>query len=489
MRDLFLCHTGADKEWVKAFGARLESESVDGHSLTVWLDEWDIEHGKSIISAIGDGLKESRFVAVILSPAMVSAPWPTAEWQSLVADDPLNKHGKILPVLRHKYDPFTGSAIEIPWILKPLKRFDFTEEKRFEGEYTRLLRHLRGLKPERGLSHSRGHRLGASIGTLSLGNDSPDEVQEALFGNMFPVSALPAVIHSDFTTAADYPDVWKEFEGTETPPFYLHGGRLFSFYPATANNPFKKFLSGLGGTSQPTDTLLRDSDLSRKLIGLLNAALRNHCWKLQVRTVKKDRTQFYCPVVGTKQRLFAWGPKGRKRTLAKLIKGPGGGAFGVHHAARMRFALIGDRLRLIVEPGWMFTTDGVEPIQGLAAGVLSTKWGGRERNAGVFRNVLMWGLLLSKGQRSFALSLGGADAMIETLPVLADIGSGIEGDQIRIDRMLAGTGTGEVGVTAPADEELDLVARVAMSGIGDPERPDSTDERLGDETESQQELF
>jgi hypothetical protein len=481
VKDLFLCHTGADKDWVRTLAEQLERETIDNRALSVWFDEWDIDDGQSIISAIGAGLKESRFVAVILSPAMVNAPWPTAEWQSLVTDDPLNRHGRILPVLRHKYAPFTGTPIEIPWILKPLKRFDFSEAKRHDAEYVRLLRHLRGLKPERGHHHQ--PRAGAALSALSLGHHTPDELQEVLVGNMLPVVSMPAVIHSDYTTAKDYPTVWKAFDDGNAPPFALHKERLFSFFGfARSPSPFKSLLAGTDSREQPVAELLGDFEATKMLIGLFNSALRQHCWKLHIRTSKKDRTQFYCPAFDGKSRLFSWGPSSRRRTLAKMVPGPKGAAFGVHHAVRMRFTMIGTRMHLVLEPSWMFTTDGLHPIEGLEAGVLSTKWGGRERNAGVFRNVLMWALLLSQGQRRIQLHLGASIAELEVLPALAGVNVGIEGDQVRIDRMLGGDGTGEVGGADPSTEDdLDVVAKSAMTGITDSEQPDPALERLIEE--------
>lgn len=481
MRDLFLCHTGADKDWVKELGARLEAEEINGHSTQVWFDEWDIAHGKSIISAIGEGLANSRFVGVVLSPAMVKADWPTAEWQSVVIDDPLNRHGRILPLLRHKFDPFTGEAIEIPWVLKPLKRFDFSRPAAFDVEYRKLLRHLRGLQPERGSMPS--GRLGAAIGTLSLGHDTPDEVPESLTSNLLPVSRLPETIHSDLTPVKDYDEIWDAFPRKTVPPFALHNHRLFSFYPPGApHHPFKRFLLGTAVQASETAGLLKDFESTKMLIGMFNAALRQHCRKLGILNAKKDR-QFYCPVSAPKSRYFQWEPKGRKRTLAKLIKGPKGRAFGVHYAARMRFTMAAGRLYLIIEPAWMFTLDGLTPIEGVEAGVLSTKWGGRERNAAVLRNVLMWALMLSRGDRIIKLALGPHNAEIQTLPALGEINMGIDGDQIRVDRLLKGEGAGEVTADGRPLDELDIVANLALLGLADQDQSVAQTERLPEESQ------
>lgn len=79
MIDLFLCHSGADKDWVRSLGSRLEELRIGDRSIQVFFDEWDIDYGDNIISKIDAGLKQSRFVGLVLSPRMVQADWPTAE--------------------------------------------------------------------------------------------------------------------------------------------------------------------------------------------------------------------------------------------------------------------------------------------------------------------------------------------------------------------------------------------------------------------------
>ena len=82
MKDLFLCHTGADKPWVEQLATRLEQEKIKGRPIDVWFDQWDIDGGENILAKIEEGLRASRFVAVVLSPAMTRADWPTLEWQT-----------------------------------------------------------------------------------------------------------------------------------------------------------------------------------------------------------------------------------------------------------------------------------------------------------------------------------------------------------------------------------------------------------------------
>ncbi len=507
MKDIFLCHTGADKDWVRNFADRLEQEQIRGHAISVFFDEWDIDYGESIITAIHKGLKESRYVGLVLSPAMVKADWPTVEWQSQIMADPAGKGGKILTLLRHKFDPVTGEPIDMPFALSPLKRFDFTRSgPPFEHELQNLLRKLRDQPPLRG--RSRGG-LGSAIATAS-GQETPDALDEHLPSNLFPVLSHPTILYSDFTPATCYGDVWKVMTGKQIPPFFLHAGRLYSFVPNNVKpDPFGKFRNRTDQSGEPLAPFLADPDMSRQVIGLLNSALRQHCYHLGIRSPKDDRQQFFCPIFsGGEPRTFSWGSGQRPRTLSKLKTRRDTTVFGVHVSANMRFIQLGGRLFLLVEPGWFFTTDGVTPLGGLEVGVFSTKWGGRERNASVLRNVLMWGLLLGKGKPQITLELSteGASVVVnlQAVPTHTKITSGIGGDVIRLDRILGGEGAGELpgvsnenaddiedtDVSSEDGDELDLVADLALvmplplTGGVDKRMSDDTDGEDNDATDA-----
>ncbi len=475
MNDLFLCHTGADKDWTRSLGEKLEERQISGRPVKVFFDEWDIDYGTNIITQIDKGLKESNYVGLVLSPAMVKADWPSAEWQSQVMGDPTGKRGRILPLLYRRFDPDTGAPIELPFILKYLKRFDFTDPKRFRPEFERLLRKISGLPPLRGSKRAARASLGAAMNLVAIpGQDSPDLIEESLPSNLFPLLSKPEHLYSDATPVKKRSEVWNKAKGT-TPPFFIFGDRLYSFLPTdAANNPFKPFLTGKDPKPEPTSGWLSDTDKAWQVIGLLNAGLKQHCYRLKIWTPKSDTRLFYPPIFGNSQpRTFSWG-SGRPRTLAIIheSKKKGGGEFGVHMAARMRFILLGPKLYLLIEPAWMFTTDGIKPVEGQDMGVFSTKWGGREKNATVLRNVLMWGLLIADGKREIAINIGTetipAMATIQSVPSHTRINVGIPGDEIRLDRILAGEGAGEQRDETAGDDVQELKKIADLALIGEP---------------------
>ena len=455
VKDVFLCHTGSDKPWVENLGARLEEERIDGRPISVFLDKWDIDFGENILQRIEEGLEESRFVAVVLSPAMVRAEWPRLEWQSQVYDDPAGRKARILPIVLHRYDPETEEKLRIPLPLKILKYFDFSDEKHFEDEFQRFLARVRGQPPSRG-------GLATSAAGF-LGRESPDPVTEPLVSNLLPVLQYPE-LWSDLTAVQSAREVWKTLKGMKVPPVLVHGQRLYSTYsPEDTDNPFRQFLTGSEPARHDPTEWLRDQDQSRLLVRLLNSALNEHCYHLGIRRVKRERHQYFVPTFGGKPRSFQWSPGGRMRTLAKLTPQKDGTYLGVHHSAKMRFATIGEAAYLVLEPGWIFTKDGATPLPGPQLSVLSTKWGGRERNAGVLRSLLMWAMLLSEGEDSFDLWMGHGSARLSATPENATISVGLMYDSIRLDTLLSGPPGGEVPDND--DEDLDRLALLKATGV------------------------
>ena len=477
-------------------GEQLEQRRVGNRNLKVFVDVWDIDFGTSIISAIEEGLKESRYVGLVLSPDMVRADWPTAEWQSQIMDDPLNKRGRVLPLLFRRFDS-DGAPIEMPFILKGLKRFDFSQAKNFESELDKLIRKLSGLPPLRGAIPKRGGRLGAALGQAprELGQEAPDTIEESLTSNLLPVIEPPNFVYSDETSVERKQEVWNKVKGT-TPPFFLMRGRLYSYVPhGSRPNPFGPFLVGREPKAEPFADLLAKQDEARQLIGNLNAGLRQHCYDMDIWTAKTDRGLFYPPVLKDgRARTFTWGKGRRPRTIAVMkTRSKQEGEFGVHMAARMRFILLDGKLYLLIDPAWMFTVDGVKPVEGVEMGVFSTKWGGRERNAALLRNVLMWGLLIAKGAREIRINMGAKGqpiaTRIQSVPAHTRIGSGIFGDALRLDGILRGEGAGEQE-PEPDRQELDRIAALALAGeSGDEEEiEEPVDEQEDDDTD-EPELF
>jgi hypothetical protein len=91
--DVFISHASEDKVEV----ARPLANVLSTKGMKVWLDEAELYVGDSLRAKIDEGLAQSQFGIVILSPSFFSKHWPQAELDGLAARE---AHGekRILPV-------------------------------------------------------------------------------------------------------------------------------------------------------------------------------------------------------------------------------------------------------------------------------------------------------------------------------------------------------------------------------------------------------
>jgi hypothetical protein len=91
--DVFISHASEDKEAV----ARPLADLLVAAGISVWLDERELTLGDSLRRQIDEGLAQSRYGLVILSPAFFKKEWPNKELDGLVARED-GREKVILPV-------------------------------------------------------------------------------------------------------------------------------------------------------------------------------------------------------------------------------------------------------------------------------------------------------------------------------------------------------------------------------------------------------
>ncbi|MBS7440297.1 toll/interleukin-1 receptor domain-containing protein [Pseudomonas syringae] len=108
---IFLSHTSKDKPNVRAVANYLEDA---GYS--VWLDEWEMTPGDSLIKKISEGVESSDKLVVFLSPESIISPWVERELNG----------GLIMEIAEEKG---LGSKFVIPVLLEICKVPFFLREK------------------------------------------------------------------------------------------------------------------------------------------------------------------------------------------------------------------------------------------------------------------------------------------------------------------------------------------------------------------------
>jgi hypothetical protein len=128
MANVFISHRKADDQPAEQLASAIRDA---GHQ--VWLDEWDINLGDSIIERMNEGLEGAAYVVVCYSSSGITSPWMGREWMSALARQ-LNGHNvKVLPVL------LTGG--EPPAILADIKYANLVKDwLRGVAELLRVIR-------------------------------------------------------------------------------------------------------------------------------------------------------------------------------------------------------------------------------------------------------------------------------------------------------------------------------------------------------------
>ncbi|MCC7542748.1 MAG: toll/interleukin-1 receptor domain-containing protein [Deltaproteobacteria bacterium] len=429
MIDLFLCHNSADKDLAKGIGEIVESTEWNGRTLKVFLDSWDIAPGENIIVHLNAALDQARYVAVLLSPEMVSSEWCAAEVASILATDPTNRAGRLLPIRIRDEHRTSGERLNVPPFLRALVRLDFSTLDRQRADMPRLLAHLRGERPPRGARKSVASAPVAELApALPESADIADETPEDLIGNVVAVREIPSTIWSAPTALRSMHDLPP---GVTFPPLVLREDLLLSFHHPSSS-PLASVCQASAARPHATREWRGDASRWRWVIELLNRSLRAYLWQ---HGVDFDGRRFFFAAQGPSPLRLRWGT-GTARTVVRPPDADRPGGCWVHQGARLRFETLGSDLYLSIYPIWIFTTDGRTPVGRETAGPLAMKWGGRERNGTILRHVLMWCDVLAQGKRAAAIACGDQRIVLARLPGGVRSPVGVVGDRIRVRALL-----------------------------------------------------
>jgi hypothetical protein len=86
--------------------------------VSVWMDEWEIKVGDSIMQKIQQGIRESDYVAIWLTKHSVASGWVQREWHSKFHEEIETRQVLVLPL--------RGEDCAIPELLRDKKYADFT---------------------------------------------------------------------------------------------------------------------------------------------------------------------------------------------------------------------------------------------------------------------------------------------------------------------------------------------------------------------------
>ena len=112
---IFLSHSSKDKDFVRKLANDLKSRQVP-----IWFDEWELQVGDSLNSRISDGIKESGWLAIVISNNSIKSKWVEKELNAALSEELEKKQVFVLPILIED--------CEIPLFLKDKLFADFRKD-------------------------------------------------------------------------------------------------------------------------------------------------------------------------------------------------------------------------------------------------------------------------------------------------------------------------------------------------------------------------
>jgi hypothetical protein len=146
--DIFLCHSGADNDWVRMLATRVEQETLDGmlatRRLKVFNDERDIGAGDVFVPRMLEGVAAARYVGLVMSPEFFQSPYTSIEAAHALRTKPL------IPIFLRDTPIRQGENLTgLPFVFREFTYYDFRQPCDFERQFAGLIAHIR--RPARNL--------------------------------------------------------------------------------------------------------------------------------------------------------------------------------------------------------------------------------------------------------------------------------------------------------------------------------------------------
>jgi HTH-type transcriptional regulator, competence development regulator len=465
IRDLFLSHRSANKEFVRELAVDIESEAYQDRQLMTWLDEAEIRPGESIPGAVNRALEQTRFIGIVMTPEYFEAGsgWTDAEWHAALHQDPDNRKARILPLL-------AGDCPFVPYLLRHLRAIDL-RANHYEHGLKELLAVLRNEPLPRPVTHrgqliTTGSRIDRSslVAERAVPDADPDVVTERLFCNLLPIERLPKYVYSGgieaslFKTrksgkqAAPSKSRLKELirAGQEEngvpadrrfmPAFRMFEERILTFHDLEDSDcPLASIVDENDTEVLDVPSLTRDEDSRNLLLSLCNMSLSRHLGRVGLTIDDEKQHRYFFPSKDGGANTISWTPRKNKavRTVAKPVIKDGKILFWRHLGAYLRVIFLVNRFYIKITPTWVLTADGRRASVGPEVGRRVVKWTNPERNLQILFHVRFWTSVL-RNRKAGPISIWTGDQTMEVATVPASIQQsyGIAGDERDLMKLL-----------------------------------------------------
>lgn len=503
LRDVFLSHRSTTKHVVRRLANDLGKQQ-----LSTWVDEGEIRPGQSIPGAINQGLENSRYIGLVLTPDYFDSPsgWTDAEWHAALHTDPDNRKARLIPLL-------VEDCPYIPILLRHLRLIDL-RGRRYQQGLRELVSVLKDDQVPRPITH-RGQLVSLDrvdratiIAERAVIDGNPDPVNERWFCNLLPVERLPRHIYvapladgvkrtrrdgslavpskQELIALVRQAQVDAGVERPITPAFRQVEDSIVTFHDLEdSDSPLACLISDTEVDCLPIEDFMTGEDDRRLVTSLLNMAISRHANRVGLVPDATKQGRFYFPPKDGGPNVRTWRPLKNiaTRIVAKPCFKDGNLLFWRHLGAYLKMVFLANRYYLQVIPTWVITNDGVTVRGGPGVGRLVIKWTGPERNLNLLYHVRFWTMTLRLGRGPISVRAGDQSLDLSPVPAFIEQSYGIAGDR----RDLLQTLDQEASAIAEqedleVDQHIEAELAAIESGQDDSEGMES-EEQVNDEPE------
>ncbi|MEM7395840.1 MAG: toll/interleukin-1 receptor domain-containing protein, partial [Verrucomicrobiota bacterium] len=134
---VFLSHSSGDKRFVRRL-----ADALEDYDVRVWLDEADIRIGDVLNERLRQGISQSDFLIVVLSPAAIESDWVRQELELAESIEQDEGRSIVMPVLIEDVSPTLLRALVGDRLFA-----DFRNPRDFQHALAGLLRSMSWLEP------------------------------------------------------------------------------------------------------------------------------------------------------------------------------------------------------------------------------------------------------------------------------------------------------------------------------------------------------
>ncbi len=268
----------------------------------------------------------------------------------------------------------------------------------------------------------------------------PDNIEETLWFNLFPVTEIPDHVHvaqTEYRYAGEIYDAIRQradLRGVDrnisVPSFMLHDKRIFSFMPFDEVNPLTECVSVIE-EPMPTERWLHDGLMQQRLVMLLNFYLKDQCWKKGF-LYDRRRDRFFRRYFDGPVPRVTWKPyksTSTRQLVFLRFNNAGRLLYCEHFGGRLRFTILGDRIYLLIEPIRVLTSDGRNSLDWRWNVRISTKRSFLYHNNNYLYDMKLWLHILAGNRTEIHLGEDPGRTAVSILPITGRSTFGIIDDQ------------------------------------------------------------